>query len=116
MQNRKIIQAAGAAALLILGATGAFAHNGIEHVMGTLSAKSDTSVTVETPKHAKVTVLLDRGTTFSFNDKAVTLNDLKPGERVVVNAKEDSSDKLHAVSIRWGANSSSHADHDQPKQ
>src|SRR5580658_4608521 len=95
-------------------AAGAYAHNGIEHVMGTLSAKSPASVTVETPKHTKVTVLLDATTTYSFNDKKASLDDLKPGERVVVNAKETPDEKLHGVSIRWGANSTAGADHAAP--
>ncbi len=101
---------------LALAATStlALAHNGIEHVMGTLSAKSDTSVTVDTVKHTKVTVFLDKGTTYSFNDKTASLNDLKIGERVVVNAKEDANDKLHGVSIRWGASSTAAHDHDAP--
>jgi hypothetical protein len=95
---------------------GAYAHNGIEHVMGTLSSKSSASVIVETPKHTKVTVLLDATTTYSFNDKKASLDDLKLGERVVVNAKESADEKLHGVSIRWGASSTAHADHDQPKK
>ena len=95
---------------------GAYAHNGIEHVMGTLSAKSPASVTVETPKHTKVTVLLDAATTYSFNDKKASLDELKLGERVVVNAKETPDEKLHGVSIRWGANSTAHSDHDEPKK
>ena len=94
----------------------AYAHNGIEHVMGTLSAKSPASVTVETPKHTKVTVLLDAATTYSFNDRKASLDDLKIGERVVVNAKESADEKLHGVSIRWGANSTAKADHDAPKK
>jgi len=97
--------------VLTLGATLALAHNGVEHVMGTLNAKSDTSVTVETTKHTKVTVLLDKATTYSFNDKNASLGDLKVGERVVVNAKEGADEKLHGVSIRWGANSTAHNDH-----
>jgi len=109
MHSKKIVSAAF---LLTLGAFGAFAHNGIEHIMGTLNAKSETSVTVKTVKDILVTVLLDPSTTYSYNDKVSTLGALKPGERVVVNAKDDSADKLHAVSIRWGANSTSHADHD----
>jgi hypothetical protein len=105
-----------AAAALTLAAATAFAHNGIEHVMGTLSAKTDKSVVVETVKHTKVIVLLDPSTTFSFNDKAASLNDLKIGERVVVNAKEDAKEKLHGVSVRWGANSTASADHDEHKK
>lgn len=96
---------------LAAGATLALAHNGIEHVMGTLSAKSDTSVTVDTVKHTKVVVLLDKTTTYNFNDTKAMLSDLKIGERVVVNAKEAADEKLHGVSIRWGAKSTAASDH-----
>lgn len=113
MRINKAIPAIAAAFVVTLGATFALAHNGIEHIMGTLSAKSDTSVTVETPKHTKVTVLLDKSTAYNFNDNAASLNDLKPGERVVVNVKDDVNDKPHAVSIRWGANSTAAHDHDE---
>lgn len=108
MKIRQALSAFATATLLTLGA---FAHNGIEHVMGTLSAKTHKSVTVETVKHTKVTVLLDPSTTFSWNDKSASANDLKVGERVVVNAKEGTDEKLHGVSVRWGANSTSHDDH-----
>lgn len=114
MRTRNAISVIAAAAALTLASVSAFAHNGVEHVMGTLSAKTDKSVTVETVKHTKVTVLLDPSTTYSFNDKSASLNDLKIGERVVVNAKEDASEKLHGVSVRWGAQSTAHADHGEP--
>lgn len=110
MQIRKFISLLAAAALLTLAAA-AWAHNGIEHVMGTLSAKDARSVTVETVKHTKVTVLLDPSTTFTWNDKSASLNDLKLGERVVVNAKEGAAEQLHAVSVRWGPKSTSANDH-----
>jgi hypothetical protein len=111
MKNRKAVSALAALAILALGSTTAFAHDGIEHIMGTLSAKTSTTVTVETVKHTKVTVLLDPATTFSWNDKSASLNDLKVGERIIANAKEDANEKLHCVSIRWGANSTSDNDH-----
>jgi hypothetical protein len=113
MNNRRGIQTIVAAAALILGPAIASAHNGIEHVMGTLSAKSDTSVIVETVKHTKVTVLLDPSTTFNWNDRSASLKDLKVGDRVVVNAKESADEKLHGVSVRWGAGSTAHGDHDE---
>jgi hypothetical protein len=97
--------------LLSLSAVPLSAHNGVEHVMGTLTAKTGKTVTIDTVKHAKVTILLDASTTYNWNDKAATLNDLKVGERVVVNAKEGPDEKLHVVSVRWGANSSSKNDH-----
>ena len=111
MNTRKAIATFAAAALLTLGAATVYAHNGIEHVMGTISAKTDKALTVETVKHTKVTVLLDPSTTFSWNDKNASANDLKVGERVVVNAKEGTDEKLHGVSVRWGANSTAQNDH-----
>jgi hypothetical protein len=111
MNARQALSTITAAALLIAGGATAYAHNGVEHVMGTLSAKTDKTLTVETVKHAKVTVLLDPATTYSFNDKNASANDLKVGERVVVNAKEGTDEKLHGVSVRWGANSTAHNDH-----
>jgi hypothetical protein len=50
-------------------------------------------VVVETVKHTRVTVFLDPATTFSWNDKSASLNDLKLGERVVVNANQDEHEK-----------------------
>jgi hypothetical protein len=100
----------------MLGCVIAFAHKGIEHVMGTVSAKTDTSVTVMTVQHTSVTVLLDHSTTFSNNDATASLADLKTGERVVVNAKDNAADKLVAISVRWGAKSTAAADHDEHKK
>jgi hypothetical protein len=116
MKSRKAIFAIAGTFVLAASASVALAHNGIEHVMGTLSAKSDKSVTVETVKHTKVTVLLDPATTFNWNDKSAALGDLKVGDRVVVNAKEGADEKLHGVSIRWGANSTSANDHGEAKK
>jgi Cu/Ag efflux protein CusF len=114
--NNKIISKFAAAAVLTVCATVAFAHNGIEHLMGTLISKSDSFVVVDTVKHTKVTVMLDPSTTFSFDDKKASVNDLKIGDRVVVNAKEDGNQKLHGISVRWGANSTAAGDHDEHKK
>jgi hypothetical protein len=90
---------------LMIGAAIAFAHNGIEHVMGAVKSASDASITVETVKHTEVTVMLDPSTTFTNKDAKASIKDLKIGERVVVNAKEGPDKKLHAVSVKWGATS-----------
>jgi hypothetical protein len=116
MNNRKAIQSFAAAVVLLLGSAVASAHNGIEHVMGTISAISDTSIQVKTVKNANVTVLIDPSTTFSNNDTKTSLKALKVGERVVVNAKDNAQDKLVAVSVRWGANSTAKSDHAAPKK
>jgi hypothetical protein len=115
MNKSKTLAGFVATAALALTATTAFAHNGIEHLKGTLSAKTGTSVTIETSAHKKITVLLDPATKYTWNEKAATVNDLKTGDAVLVNAKEGEDEKLHGVSILWGgasASASEHADHD----
>lgn len=116
MKDRIISGAVVSLLALILGASIALAHNGIEHVMGTVSAITQTSITVDTVKHATVTVVFDSSTQFSHNDAAASWKDLKAGDRVVVNAKPDSDKKLVAVSVRWGAAATAHADHGEHKE
>ena len=113
MNCKRAIQAAIPVLGLLLGSTIAFAHGGFEHVMGTVAAIADTSITVTTVKHTPVTVLIEPATIYTFNDAKASLKDLRVGERVVINAKENAEHKLVGVSVRWGANSSAHADHKQ---
>ena len=92
-----------AMAVLTLGSAIAFAHDGVEHVMGTVKMLSDTSITVETAKHEMAAITLDPKTTFTNKGAKASIKDLKVGTRVVVNTKDDASDKPHAVSVKWGA-------------
>lgn len=114
--NRIIAQAVLAAVALTLGSAVAFAHNGVEHVMGTVTAMTDTSITVDTVKHTAVTVLIDSATTFSNGDKQAMRQDLKVGQRVVVNAKMNADKKLVGVSVKWGAMAPAHDDHAEHKK
>lgn len=77
--------------------------------MGTVTAVNDASITVDTVKHTSVTVLLDASTKFTNNDAAMTRKDVKVGDRVVIDAKENSDKKLVGVAVKLG--SSAHADH-----
>jgi hypothetical protein len=81
-----------------------FAHNGMEHIMGTVKTISATAVTVETaaqdPK--TITVALLPSTKFVKSGADASLKDLKVGDRVMVEAKENSSEKLEAVSVTFG--------------
>lgn len=81
-----------------------FAHNGMEHVMGTVKAISADSVTVETAaKDAKtITVALLPSTKFLKSGTDAMPKDLKVGDRVMIEAKENSSDKLEAVTVTFG--------------
>jgi hypothetical protein len=71
--------------------------------MGSTSEVSDTTIEVKTVKNPDVTVLIRPSTTFTNNDSKASLKDLRVGEGVVVNAKENAWNKLVAVSVRWGA-------------
>ena len=112
MKNRRM-HALTAALALILGSAVAYAHNGVEHVMGTVTAVTDSSITVDTAKHTSVTVLLDATTKFTKNDAQMTRKDVKVGDRVVIDAKENKDKKLVGVTVKLGA--ATHADHSDPK-
>ncbi|MGI8960444.1 MAG: DUF5666 domain-containing protein [Bryobacteraceae bacterium] len=96
---------------LLLGSAIALPHNGMEHVMGTVAAVTDNSITVETVKHTTVTVLIDPSTKFNNNDAQASLKDLKVGDRVVIHAKPNAEKKLVGVTVKWGVNSSGQTDH-----
>lgn len=106
MFTRKSIHSILALAALLLGSTLAFAHNGMEHVMGTVTAMTANSITVDTVKHTSVTVLVNPSTKFNHNDVAASQNDLKVGDRVVIHAKDNAQDKLVGVIVKWGASNS----------
>src|SRR5258706_2573398 len=63
-----------------------FAHNGEEHVIGTVAKISDTSVTVTTKAGKAVEVALDAKTTFKRSAEAIQKSDNKVGDRVVIHA------------------------------
>ena len=92
-----------AVATMIMGSTIAFAHNGVEHVLGTVTAVTGNSITVDTTQHKSVTVSSDAATTFTDKTAKASLKDLKVGDRVAIDAKKGAGEKLHAVSVKWGA-------------
>lgn len=106
MNRRRSIGTFSAMAALMFGSAIAFAHGGVERVMGTVTAVTDTSITVDTTKHKSVTVMVDPATTFTHKNEKASLKDLKVGDRVVISAKEVAGEKLQAVSVKWGASSS----------
>jgi hypothetical protein len=116
MNTKRSIHSVIAVLALILGSAIAFAHNGVEHIMGTVTAVTETSVTVDTVKNTSVTVLIDPSTTFSNNDAQASRKDLKVGQRIVINAKENGDKKLVGVSVKWGASSTVHGEHEEHKK
>ena len=98
--------------LLLASSRVASAHNGVEHVMGTVTKVSAEAVTVETTDKKVVEVGLNSKTKYTRNDKAATASELKVGDRVMINAKEV-KEKLVADSVKLGASPapSEHGDH-----
>jgi hypothetical protein len=109
MHHEHMFHSILAAATLLLGSLLAFGHGGMEHVMGTVAAFSENSITVDTVQHKQVTVLLDPATKFTHNDAQAALKDLKVGDRVVIHAKPNAEKRLVGVTVKWGAGASSTA-------
>jgi Cu/Ag efflux protein CusF len=64
----------------------AYAHNGMEHVMGTIAGITGSSITVTTADGKSQTVLLNADTKYAKNDSAISLKDIKVGDHVVIHA------------------------------
>jgi type 1 fimbria pilin len=110
--NKKSVHTVLAMLALTLGPAIAFAHNGVEHVMGTVTAATDKSITVDTVKHTSVTVLIDPTTKFSKGTAQASRKDLKVGDRVAIDAKENSDKKLVGVTVKLGSMANmDHGDH-----
>src|SRR4051812_14973744 len=109
--RRKFTILAVLATVLAFGSIAA-AHEGVEHIMGTVKAVDANSITVDTTKHATTTVLVNGSTKFTNKGAAASLKDLKVGERVAIDAKPDAAKKLVGSSVRWGAGATGKTAHD----
>lgn len=88
--------------VLALGAL-SFGHGGAEHVMGTVKAMTENSITVVTKTNQEKTVTFDASTKFMKSGEAVTVKDLKVGDRVVIEVHEvGTAGRLHAAEVRFG--------------
>jgi Domain of unknown function (DUF5666) len=85
---------------LLLG-TLTFAHGDMEHILGTVTAITDHSLSVKARDGATKTVEFDSETKFVKGDGAATIKDVQVGSRVVIHAhKKDNS--LHAAEVKIG--------------
>jgi len=87
------------ALVLALGA-GAMAHNGNDHVRGTITAVSAQSVTVQLADKTSKTLTIDPKTEFDNAGRPGHLADIKVGDRVVIDVPEH---KSNALLIKVGA-------------
>jgi hypothetical protein len=87
---------------LALLPTIATAHGGEEHVTGTVTKISDTSVTVKTTAGKIVEVGFDaKRTTYARAKQPIQKTDIKVGDRIVIHAMEV-NEKLFAHSVEIG--------------
>lgn len=85
------------------------AHGGMIHVMGTVTAVSEHSVTVETTDKKSIEVLLTDSTTYMDGPKPSSKGELKVGDRVVIHAvKVKDALQAHEVRFSQAAPASSH--------
>jgi hypothetical protein len=79
----------------------AFSHGKEQHVMGTVTAMTDDSITVQTQAKDPVTVYTMPDTKYEKSGATASMKDLKVGDRVVIHA-EKMNDKLMATGVRFG--------------
>ena len=106
MTRRLILGAALVAALAIPGYT--FAHEGHVHkVMGTVTTLHENHLEVKATDGKTSTITLNEKTKILRGKAKVNVEELKPGERVVVTATEtkgkDGKASLVATEVRLGA-------------
>ena len=87
--------------MLAAAAGSLFAHGKGQHVMGIVTAMTDNSITVKTTAKDPVTVYTMTDTKYEKGDAAVSIKDLKVGDRVAIHATK-MSDKLMATEVRFG--------------
>jgi hypothetical protein len=79
----------------------AFAHGGMEHILGTVTGITDHTLSVKTSDGAALTFEFDGETKFTKGDAPATVKDVRVGSRVAIHAhKHDNA--LHAAEVRIG--------------
>lgn len=105
------------AGLLVAFVMPVFAHNGFDHLTGTVTAVTEHGLTLKTSTRT-VEVKLDDKTEYTRAGVKAKMLDLKPGQKVTVDVPEGSKENLaHAVKIGTAGaaaahDASEHTDHD----
>ena len=79
----------------------AFAHGKEKHIMGTVTAIAEDSITVQTTTKQTVTVYTRPNTKYERSGTTASIKDLKVGDRVVIHAAP-MNEKLIATEVRSG--------------
>jgi len=80
-----------------------WAHDGNEHIMGTVSSINGDHVMIKTQDGKSEMVMLGKTTKYMIDKKAAKVTDMKVGSRVVVDAKMDAKMKMYsALEVKIG--------------
>ena len=90
-----------ATAVILLAAFAAAAHGNYKHILGVVTAITDTDVTVQTQTKETQVVKIVADTSFVKSGAPSSLTELKVGDRVVIHAKPVGAD-LIAHEVRFG--------------
>lgn len=88
--------------LVVFAAGSAYAHGKEEHVMGTVSAVTASTITVQTKDKDPVIVYTTAETKYEKSGAVASMQDLHVGDRVVIHAARI-KDKLVANEVHFGA-------------
>jgi hypothetical protein len=78
------------------------AHNGMQHVMGTVTSITTSNVTVKTTDGSTHVVLLSTDTKYLKGTQVIAAKDIKVGDHVVIHATKK-GDQLTAAEVKVGA-------------
>lgn len=87
--------------VVVLFAGLAYAHEGMQHVMGTVTAITANSITVKAINGTTQTVVLNTQTKYSKGTSAIAQKDIKVGDHVAVHASKK-GEQLIAAEIKVG--------------
>ena len=91
----------GTIVAMILIAGVAYAHGGMEHIMGTVVSMTDNSITVKTTDGKTQTVDTTADTKYTQMDKPIDMKGLKVGDHIVIHAAKKNG-KLTAAEVKVG--------------
>ena len=87
--------------LMLIAAAAAFAHGDEKHLMGIVTKITDKAITVEDKDKKTTEVGVAADTKYMKGEAAASVKDIKVGDRVVINAKQN-EDKLVATLVKLG--------------
>jgi hypothetical protein len=91
----KKITACTITVLFIAGAL--LAHGNATHLMGTVTAVGKDTVTIQDKDGKSVVVMLEKGTKYFKSKKPATLDEMKIGTRVVIDAEMNEKMKMYSA-------------------